>query len=123
MLFAGGRTHLQTYKLTYTQIFSQYLGISSHSFGCSYIFEGNDSDDKVDVSNCKSPPESIAVQENNGVCHATNTVTDGMQNIPPPHKSVAVSTFNTNDDHENVISSSTISFVAISYSLKIGGFG
>ena len=37
MLFAGGRTHLQTYKLTnlqtYTQIFSQYSGISSHFFG------------------------------------------------------------------------------------------
>jgi hypothetical protein len=27
----------QTYKLTYTQIFSQYSGISSHSFGRSYI--------------------------------------------------------------------------------------
>ncbi len=42
MLFAGRRTHLQTYKLTnsqtYTQIFSQYSGISSHSFGRSYFF-------------------------------------------------------------------------------------
>ncbi len=36
MLFAGGWTHLQTYKLTYTQIFSQYSGISSHSFGRLY---------------------------------------------------------------------------------------
>jgi hypothetical protein len=39
MLFAGGRTHLQTYKLTYTQIFSQHSGISSHSFGRSYSVE------------------------------------------------------------------------------------
>jgi hypothetical protein len=36
MLFARERTHLQTYKLTYTQIFIQYSGISSHSFGRSY---------------------------------------------------------------------------------------
>ena len=36
MLYAGGRTHLQTYKLTYTQIFSQYSAISSHSFGRSW---------------------------------------------------------------------------------------
>jgi hypothetical protein len=55
------------------------------------------------------------------VCDATNTVTDGMQNIPPPHKSVAVANFNMNDHHKNFVSSSTASFVAINYSPIIGG--
>jgi hypothetical protein len=77
----------------------------------------------VDVSNRKPPPETIAVQENDRVCHATDTVTDGMQNIPPPHKSVAVANFNTNDHHTNFVSSSTISFVAMNYSPKIGETG
>jgi hypothetical protein len=36
-------TNLQTYKLTYTQIFSQYSGISSHSFGRLYWFINHDS--------------------------------------------------------------------------------
>jgi hypothetical protein len=85
-------------------------------------FEAKDSDYEVDVANCKLPPEIIAVQENDGVCHATNTVTDGMKkNIPPPPESVAVTNFNTNDHHENFVSSSTISFIAINYSPKIGG--
>jgi hypothetical protein len=50
------------------------------------LFEAKDSDEQVDVSNHKPPPETIAVQENNRVCHVANTVTDGMENIPPPHK-------------------------------------
>jgi hypothetical protein len=87
------------------------------------IFQAKDSDYEVDVSNRKPPPETIAVQENDGVCHATDTVTDGMQNIPPPHKSVAVANFNVNDYHKNSVSSFTISFVAINYSPKIGGIG
>jgi hypothetical protein len=87
------------------------------------LFEAKDSDYEVDVSNRKPPPETIAVQENNRVCHASDIVTDGMENIPPPHKSVAVTNFNTNDHHENCVSSSTISFVAINFSPKIGGIG
>ena len=88
------------------------------------LFESKDSDEQVDSSNSKPPPETIAVQENDGVCHATNTVTDGMKkNIPPPPESVAVTNFNTNDHHENFVSSSTISFIAINYSPKIGGIG
>ncbi len=87
------------------------------------IFEAKDSDYEVDVSNRKPLPETIAVQENNGVCHATNTITDGMQNIPPPHESVAVANFNTNGHHKNFVSFSTISFVAINYSPKIGEIG
>ncbi len=87
------------------------------------IFEAKDSDYEVDVSNRKPLPETIAVQKNDGVCHATDTVTDEMQNIPPPHKSVAVYNFNTNDNQEHFVSSSTISFVAIHYSPKIGGVG
>ena len=87
------------------------------------LFEAKDSDYEVDVSNRKPPPETIAVQENDRVCHVGNTVTDGMENIPPPHKSVAVANFNTNDHHTNFVSSSTISFVAINYSTKIGGIG
>ncbi len=77
----------------------------------------------MDVSNHKPPPEIIAAQENVRVCHVGNTVTDGMENIPPPHESVAVANFNTNDNHENFVSSSNISFVAINYSPKIGGIG
>ncbi len=77
----------------------------------------------MNVSNRKPPPETIALQENDRVCHATNTVTDGMQNIPPPHESVAVANFNTNDHRKNFVSSSTISFIAIKYSSKIGGIG
>ncbi len=77
----------------------------------------------MDVSNYKPPPETIAVQKNDRVCHVGNTVTDGMENIPPPYKNVAVANFNTNDHHENFVSSSTISFVAINYSPKIGGIG
>ena len=77
-------------------------------------FEAKDSDYEVDVANRKPPPpETIAVQENDRVCHVGNTVTDGMENIPPPHESVAVANFNTNDHHENFVSSSTVSFVAI----------
>jgi hypothetical protein len=57
------------------------------------------------------------------VCHVGNTVTDGMENIPPPHKSVAVANFNRNDHHKNFVSSSTVSFVAINYSFKLGGIG
>jgi hypothetical protein len=87
------------------------------------LFEAKDSDEQVDVSNRKPPPETIAVQANNRVCHVGNTVTDGMENIPPPCKSVAVANFNTNDHHENFVSSSTVSFVAINYSPKIGGIG
>ncbi len=83
------------------------------------LFEAKDSDYEVDVSNHKPPSETIAVQENNRVRHVGNTVTDGMENIPPPHESVAVSNFNTNDHHKNFLSSSTILFVAINYSPKI----
>jgi hypothetical protein len=86
-------------------------------------FEAKDSDYEVDVANRKPPPETIAVQENDEVCHATHTVSDGMQNTPPPPESVAVTNFNTNDHHKNFVSSSTISFVAINYSTKIGGIG
>jgi hypothetical protein len=39
------------------------------------IFEAEDSDDEVDVSNRKPPPETIAVQENNRVSHSSDTVT------------------------------------------------
>ncbi len=84
------------------------------------LFEAKDSDYEADVSNRKPPPETIAVQENNRVCHVSNTVTDGMENIPPPHKSVAVANFNMNDHHKNFVSLPTILFVAINYSLKIG---
>jgi hypothetical protein len=87
------------------------------------LFEAKDSGYEVDVSNHKPPPETIAIHENNRVCHATDTATDGMQNIPHPHKSVAVANFNANDHHENFVSSSTISFIAINYSPKIGGIG
>jgi hypothetical protein len=87
------------------------------------LFEAKDYDYEVDVSNHKPPPETIAVQENYRVCHVSNTVTDGMENIPPPHESVAVTNFNTNDHHENFVSLSTISFVAINYSPKIEGIG
>ncbi len=73
----------------------------------------------MDVSNCKPPPETIAVWENDRVCHATNTVTDGMQNIPPPLESVAVTNFIMDDHHKNFVSSSTVSFVAIRGRLNI----
>ncbi len=87
------------------------------------LFEAKNSDYEVDISNRKTPPETIAVQKNNRVCHASDTVTDGMENIPPPHKSYAVTNFNTNDHHKNFVSSSTISFVEINCSPKIGGIG
>ncbi len=57
MLFAGGQALLQTYKLTnlqtYTQIFSQHSGISSHSFGRSYSNNNNkdNNEDKNDNDN------------------------------------------------------------------------
>ena len=89
----------------------------------SNLFEAKDSDDEVDVSNCKPPPETIAVQENNRVSHSSDTVTDGMENIPLPCKSVAVPNLNTNYHHKNLVPSSTVSFVAINYSPKIGGIG
>ncbi len=57
------------------------------------------------------------------MCHVGNTVTDGMENIPPTHESVAVANFNANDHHKNFVSLSTISFIAINYSPKIGGIG
>jgi hypothetical protein len=85
--------------------------------------EDEDSDYEPNVANCKSPPVTIAVQENDnlpdkgkdvldcfediGVCHAPNTVPDGMQNIPPPPERFAVTNFNTNHDHKNLVSSST----------------
>jgi hypothetical protein len=87
------------------------------------LFEAKDSDDEVDVSNRKSPPETIAVQENNRVSHSSDTVTDGTENIRPPRKSVEVPNLNTNDHCKNLIPSSTVSFVAINYSSKIGGVG
>ena len=87
------------------------------------LFEAKDSDDEVDVSNRKPPPETIAVQENNRVSHSSDTVTDGTENIPPPCKSVAVPNLNTNDHHKNLVPLSTVSFVAINYSPKIGGIG
>ncbi len=87
------------------------------------LFESEDYDDEVDVSNCKPPPETIAVQENNRVCQISNTDTDGIENIPPPHKSVAVANFNLNDHHQNFVSLATVSFIAIYYSPKIGGIG
>ncbi len=54
------------------------------------LFQAKDSDEQVDVSNHKPPPETITVQKNDRVCHVGNSVTDGMENVPPPHKSVAV---------------------------------
>ncbi len=87
------------------------------------LFEAKDSDYEVDVSNRKPLPETIAVQENDRVCHGSNTVTDGMENIPPPYKSVAIANFNTNDHHKNFFSSSTLSVIAINYSPKVGGIG
>ncbi len=77
----------------------------------------------MDVSNRKPPPETIAVQENGRVSYSSDTVTDGMENILPPCKSVAVPNLNTNDHCENLVPLSTISFVAINYSPKIGGIG
>ncbi len=87
------------------------------------LFEAKDSDDEVDVSNCKPTPETIAVQENDRVSHSSDTVTDGTENIPPPHKSVAVPNLNTNDHCKNLVPLSTVSSVAINYSPKIGGIG
>ncbi len=72
-------------------------------------FEAKDSDYEVDEANRKPPPETIAVQENDGVCHANDTLTDGKQNIPPPPESVAVANFNTNEHHKIFVSSSTVS--------------
>jgi hypothetical protein len=85
------------------------------------LFEAEDSDDEVDVSNRKSPHETIADKENDMVSHPSNTVTDGTENIPPPRKSVAVPNLNTNDHRKNLVPSSTVSFVAMNYSPKIGG--
>jgi hypothetical protein len=104
--------------------------------------EDEDSDCEPEVANRKRPPETIAVQENDdfpgkgkdvldciediGVCHAPNTVPDspdGMHNIQPPPESCAVTNFNMNDDHKNLVSSSTFSYVAINYSPKIGVIG
>ncbi len=48
------------------------------------LFEAKDSDDEVDVSSLKPPPETIAVQDNDRVSRSSDTVTDGMENIPPP---------------------------------------
>jgi hypothetical protein len=87
------------------------------------LFEAKDSDYEVDVSNCKPPPETIAVQENNRASHSSDTVTDGTENFPPPCKSVAVPNLNLNDHLKNLVPSSTVSFVAINYSPKIGGIG
>jgi hypothetical protein len=87
------------------------------------LFEAKDSDDEVDVSNPKPPPETIAVQENDRVSHSSNTVTDGTENLPPSCKSVAVPNLNTNDHCKNLVPLSTASFVAINYSPKIGGIG
>ncbi len=87
------------------------------------LFEAKDSDDEVDVSNRKPPPETIAAQENDKVSHSSDTVTDGTENIPPPHKSVAVPNLNTNDHCKNLVPLSTVSFVAINYSPKIGEIG
>ncbi len=61
------------------------------------LFEAKDSDDEVDVSNRKPPPETIAVQENDRVSHSSDTATDGTENIPPPCKRVAVHNLNMND--------------------------
>ncbi len=85
------------------------------------LFEAKDSDNEKDVSNRKPPPETIAVQENDRVSHSSDTATNGTENIPPPCKSVAVPNLNTNDHCKNLGPSSTVSFVAINYSPKIGG--
>jgi hypothetical protein len=68
------------------------------------LFEAKGSDYEVDVSNRKPPPETIAVQVNDRVCHVGNTVTDEIENIPPPHESVAVANFNTNDHDKSFVS-------------------
>ncbi len=86
------------------------------------LFEAIDSDDEVDISNRKPPPKTIAVQENDRVSRSSDTVTDGTENYPPPCKSVAVPNLNMNDHHKNLVPLSTVSFVAINYSPKIGGF-
>jgi hypothetical protein len=87
------------------------------------LFEAKDSDDEVDVSDRKPPPETIAVQENDRVSHSSDTVTDGTESFPPPRKSVAVPNLNTNDHCKNLVPLSTVSFVAINYPPKIGGIG
>jgi hypothetical protein len=61
--------------------------------------------------------------EDIGVCRAPDTVLDGMHNIQPPPESCVGTNFNTNDDHKNLVSSSTFSFVAIKCSPEIGGIG
>jgi hypothetical protein len=66
------------------------------------LFEAKDSEDEVDVSNQKPPPETIAVQENDRVSYSCNTVTDGTKNIPPPCKSVDIPNLNMNDHRENL---------------------
>ncbi len=78
------------------------------------IFEADDSEDEVDVSNWKPPPETIAVQAEVRVAHSSNTVTIGTKHIPPIFQNP-----NTNDH----CPLSTDSFVAINYSPKIGGIG
>jgi hypothetical protein len=92
------------------------------------ILDAADSEDEGDVSNPKPPPVTIAVLDEDTVSHPSDTVTDrmqnsdtvtvGMQNIAP------IVHYPNNTDHcNNLVPSSTDSFVAINYSPKIGGIG
>ncbi len=98
------------------------------------ILDTVDLEDEGDVSNQKPPPETIAVLDVVTVSHPSDTVTDGMQNSNGIQNSNTVTDgmqnialivhYPNNTDHcNNLVPSSTDSFVAINYSPKIGGIG
>jgi hypothetical protein len=85
------------------------------------ILDAADSEDEGDVSNQKPPPETIAALDEVTVSHSSDTVTDGMQNsdtVTDGMQNIApIVHYPNNTDHcNNLVPSSTDSFVAINYS-------
>ncbi len=94
---------LRKEKLTWKKL-EKKLEDDDPDYDVPNIFEDADLEDEGDVSNLKTPPETIAVLGKD-----SDTVSDGLQDIAPVVHSPLIS--------------STDAFVARYYSPKIGGIG
>ena len=87
------------------------------------LFEAEDSDEQVDDPTANLHLKLLLFRKTIGCVMLPILLLMEWKTSHLLTKNVVVTNFNTNDHHKNFVSSSTISFIAINYSPKIGGIG